>query len=174
MARLKLLEKNDVDPDTRALFQKQEDSSGRILNLFKVLAHSPKIVRDWSRLGTTLLRKGKLADDLRELAIIRVGELANSAYELTAHRAIGLSAGLSQEQVNDVANWQDSSHYNEAEQAVLKYTDEVAIDVRASDETFAELQQHFSSQEIVELTVSIGYYGMVVRALEPLQVDLEE
>jgi len=173
MARLELLEKSDVDPIARDLFQKQEDSSGRVINLFKVLAHSPKIVRDWSRLGTTLLRKGKLADDLRELAIIRVGELANSAYELTAHRAIGLNAGLSQEKVNDVANWQDSSHYNEIERAVLKYTDEVAIDIRASDETFADLQKHFSSQEIVELTVSIGYYGMVVRTLEPLQVDLE-
>lgn len=174
MARIKLLEKNEVDPIARELFQKQEDSSGSILNLFKALAHSPKIVRDWSRLGTTLLRKGKLADDLRELAIIRVGELANSAYELTAHRAIGLSAGLSQEQVNDVANWQDSSHFNEVEQAVLKYTDEVAIDIRASDETFANLQTYFSAQEIVELTVSIGYYGMVVRTLESLQVDLEE
>lgn len=174
MARLKLLEKSDVDPDTRELFQKQEDSSGRILNLFKVLAHSPKIVRDWSRMGTTLLRKGKLADDMRELAIIRVGELANSDYELTAHRAIGLNAGLSQEQIQDVANWQDSSNFNEIERALLKYTDEVAIDIRASDETFAELQRHFDSQEIVELTVSIGYYGMVVRVLEPLQVDPQE
>ena len=57
MARLPLLEKSEVDPIARELFQKQEDSSGRILNLFKLLAHSPKIVRDWSRLGTTLLRK---------------------------------------------------------------------------------------------------------------------
>ena len=145
-----------------------------MLNLFKALGHSTRIGKDWSRLGTTLLRKGKRADDLRELAIIRVGELANSAYELTAHRAIGLTAGLSQAQVNDVANWQDSSHFNEVEQTVLKYTDEVAIDIRASDETFADLRRHFSAQEIVELTVCIGYYGMVVRALESLQVDLEE
>ncbi len=174
MARLPLLEKSEVDPIARELFQKQEDSSGRILNLFKLLAHSPKIVRDWSRLGTTLLRKGELADDLRELAIIRVGELANSAYELSAHRAIGLNAGLSQEQIDEVANWEDSSNFNAVEQAVLKYTDEVANTVKASDETFAALQSHFSAREIVELTVSIGYYGMVVRTLEPLQVDLEE
>ena len=79
MARLKLLEKDEVDPIAREIYEKAEASSGKVLNLFKVLAHSPKIVRDWNRLGTTLLYKGTLAADIRELAIIRVGELAGSA-----------------------------------------------------------------------------------------------
>ena len=30
------------------------------------------------------------------------------------------------------------------------------------------------SQEIVELTITIGYYGMVSRLLEALQVELED
>lgn len=173
MARVKLLEKNEVDPIAAEVFQKQEDSSGRVINLFKALAHSPKIVRDWGRLGTTLLRKGDLSDDLRELAIVRVGELAQAPYELAAHRAMGLNSGLTQAQIDDIADWKASNNFNEIERAVLQYTDEVAVDIRASDDTYAQLEQHFSSREIVELTVTIGYYGMVARTLESLQVDME-
>jgi alkylhydroperoxidase family enzyme len=173
MARIKMLEKDEVGPIAAELFQKQEDSSGRVINLFKVLAHSEKIVRDWSRLGTTLLNKGDLRDDLRELAIIRVGELADAPYELAAHRAIGLRSGLSQSQIDDVADWQQSGNFNEVERAVLQYTDEVANDYRTTDQSFARLETHFSSKEIVELTVTIGYYGMVARTLESLQVNME-
>ncbi|HJN53232.1 MAG: carboxymuconolactone decarboxylase family protein [Pseudomonadales bacterium] len=173
MARLKLLEKDEVDPIAKEIYTKAEASSGRVLNLFKVLAHSPKLVRDWSRMGTTLLYKGTLAADMRELAILRVGELANSAYELAAHRRIGLSTGLTQAQIDEIATWQESTNFDARERAVLKYTDEIAQDIRASEATFAALQGHFNSRDIVELTVSIGYYGMVARTLESLDVDPE-
>jgi alkylhydroperoxidase family enzyme len=174
MARLKLLEKDEVEPIAREIYEKAEASSGKVLNLFKVLAHSPKIVRDWNRLGTTLLYKGTLAADIRELAIIRVGELAGSAYELAAHRRIGLGTGLTQAQIDDIGAWEDSANFSERERTVLKYTDELAQNIRASDQTFADLQSCFNARDIVELTVAIGYYGMVARTLESLDVDPEE
>ena len=173
MARVKLLEIDEVEPIAREVFQRSLDDTGRVLNLFKALAHSQKIVRDWNRFGTTLLYKGKLAADLRELAIIRVGELANSAYELAAHRAIGRNVGLSAEQVAAAADWQDSDVFDEREKAVLQYTDEVALDVAASAAAYERVAAFLSPEEVVELTVNIGFYGMVVRVLESLQVDLE-
>ena len=174
MARLKLLNIDEVEPIAREMYQKSLDSTGKVLNLFRVLGHSQKITRDWNRLGTTLLRKGKLPADLRELAIIRVGELAQSEYELTAHRAIGLNVGLTQAQVDAVADWKAASEFSEKERAVLQYTDEVALEIAATDAAFNKLKDFFSSEQIVELTVNIGFYGMVVRTLESLQVDAEE
>ena len=56
----------------------------------------------------------------------------------------------------------------------MKYTDEVAQDVRASDDTFSRIKKLFSEKEIVELTVTIGYYGMVSRVLETLDIELEK
>ena len=57
---------------------------------------------------------------------------------------------------------------------MLKYTDELAQNIRASEQTFADLQSCFNPRDIVELTVAIGYYGMVARTLESLDVDPEE
>jgi alkylhydroperoxidase family enzyme len=173
MARLKLLDISDVGPIAKEMYQKSIDATGKVINLFRVLSHSEKIARDWNRLGTTLLRKGKLPADLRELAIIRVGELAQSQYELTAHRAIGLNVGLTQSQIDVIGDWQGKEVFSDAELAVLQYTDEVALDIAASDESFDRLKNFFTSEQIVELTVNIGFYGMVVRTLESLQVDAE-
>ena len=56
---------------------------------------------------------------------------------------------------------------------MLQYTDEVAQNIKVTDETFAVLKQYFSDHAIVELTTTIGYYGMVCRILVGLQIDIE-
>ena len=174
MARIKLLEKDEVHPMVREIFQKTEDSGNEILNLMKALAHSPKITRDLNRLGITLLLKGDLAHDLRELAILRVGHLAKANYEQTKHVPIALMAGVRQEQIDELSDWANSAGFGAKERAVLQYTDEVAQNVRCSDKTFSKIKEYFSEKEIVELTVTIGYYGMVCRTLETLDIELEQ
>jgi alkylhydroperoxidase family enzyme len=173
MARVKLLAKEEVDPMVKQIYQKIEDSGSEVINLMKSLAHSPKIFRDWNRLGITLLLKGDLSPRLRELAILRVGDLAQANYEWTKHVPIALQAGAKQEQIDDLNNWADSTQFDDQERAVLQYTDEVARNIKASDETFNKIAEFLSEKEIVELTVTIGYYGMVCRVLETFEIQLE-
>jgi len=174
MARVQKVETKSASPDIQKIFERIENTGDRVLNIFKVVGNSPKIGRDFLRLGTAILRKGCLDPALRELAILRVGNLAQANYEWTQHVPIGLGAGLSQQQIDDIGNWETSSLFNEKERAVLRYTDEIAVNVRVSDDTFLVLKNAFNDQEIVELTITIGYYGMVSRLLEALQVELEE
>ena len=173
MARVRLLEKEDVDPMVKEIYQKVEDSGNEVINLLKALAHSPKICRDWNRLGITLLLKGQLSPKLRELAILRVGVLAKANYEWTKHVPMAMAAGAIQEQIDSLPEWVNSKEFNEQERAVLRYTDEVSQDIRASDDTFSKIREFLTEREIIELTVTIGYYGMVCRTLESLQIELE-
>jgi len=173
MARVRLLEKEDVDPMVKEIYQKVEDSGNEVINLLKALAHSPKICRDWNRLGITLLLKGQLPPKLRELAILRVGVLAKANYEWTKHVPMAMAAGAIQEQIDSLPEWVNSKEFNEQERAVLRYTDEVSQDIRASDDTFSKIREFLTEREIIELTVTIGYYGMVCRTLESLQIELE-
>ncbi len=173
MARVRLLQKDEVEPIAREMFQKSEDTTGGVINLFRALAHSPKICRDWNRMGTSILMKGDLPKKLLELAIVRVGELVQSPYELRAHRRLGMRFGLTQEQIDDIGDWKQSSQFDEDEQLVLQYTDEVALNTRVPDALFSKIAERFNEKEIVELTVAIGFYGMVGRTLETLQIDME-
>ncbi len=173
MARVRLLQKEDVDPMVKEIFQKVEDSGNEVINLLKALAHSPKICRDWNRLGITLLLKGEFSPKLRELAILRVGNLAKANYEWTKHVPMALETGANQEQIDELSDWVNSTKFNEQERAVLLYTDEVSQNIRVSDDTFSKIRNFLSEREIIELTVTIGYYAMVCRTLEALQIELE-
>jgi 4-carboxymuconolactone decarboxylase len=67
-----------------------------------------------------------------------------------------------------------ASCFNDLEKLVIKFTDEVARNVKGSPATVAQLKKHMGATEIVELVMSIGFWGMVARVLETTEVDLED
>lgn len=174
MARVSLLDKDQVSPEFQERFQTIEESGRPVLNLFKVMAHSPQVGHRFLGLGTAILLKGVLTPNLRELAILRVGHINQANYEWTQHVRIALSVGVRQAQIDALPEWENSDEFDEREQAILRYTDEETINIRVRDETFAAVRDFLSEEEIVELTTTIGYYGMVCRILETLQVELEQ
>ncbi len=174
MARVAYIQNDEADPKVREMFEKIEKNGGAVVNLYRVLAHAPEICRSFIRFGNRLLYKGAVTPTLREIAILLVSERTDANYERTKHRDIAQKAGVRPEQVAEVKNWEGSSHFDEQERAVLQYTEEVTRDVRARPETYEALKKYFDSQAIVELTITIGFYGMVSRFLENMQVELED
>lgn len=174
MARVAILEKDQVSEDLKAVFENMEKRGTEVLNVFKVMANCPKVGRDFLRLGNSILFKGSLDPRLREIAILRVGALAEAHYEWTQHVRIGRRVGLTEQQIEALRLWEGSGHFNEHEKAVLQYTDEVADNIRVSEETFNGIKSFLTEEQIVELTTTIGYYGMVCRILEALEVELEK
>jgi len=163
MARVTILEKDQMHDDFQSLFQKMEERGNKVLNVFRVLAHCPDVGRDVLRLGNSILMKGKVDRRLRELAILRVADLMKANYEWTHHLRVANMVGVPQNQIDAVYDWPSSDLFNDQERAVLKYTDEVTNQVRVSDDTFQAVRAFLSEEQIVELTVAIGYYGRISR-----------
>lgn len=174
MARVSIPSKDQVSDKLKDVFQSMEQRGVQVLNIFKVMAHCPRVGREFLRLGNAILFKGSLPPKLRELAILRVGDLAEAIYEWTQHVPIGLMAGLTEEQIKTMHQWKESPLFSDQERAVLKYTDEVAQNIRASEETFKAVRDFLTEEQVVELTTTIGYYGMVSRILEALEIELEK
>lgn len=173
MTRVRMIQGEQAPPGVKEIYDKIEANGARVINLYRVMAHNPDVLRNFLRLGNTLLAKTGLSPRLRELAILRVARLAGSDYEWSQHYPIALETGISHQQTEKIADWSGSRDFTGEERAVLQYTDEVAQNVEVKDETFRKLRQHLSEQSIVELTLSIGYWGMVARLLVPLQVDID-
>lgn len=173
MARVPILEKDQVQGDLLTTFEKMEARGQRVLNIFKVMANCPVVGRDFLRLGNALLTRGSLDSRLRELAILRVGHLAGARYEWTQHVAVARRVGVPDTQIEALPDWPSSDRFTDNERAVLQYTDEVAENIRVSDDTFGRIKSFLSDEQIVELTTAIGFYGAVSRILEALQVELE-
>ncbi|MBA7688307.1 hypothetical protein ES703_96786 [subsurface metagenome] len=174
MARVRLIEKEQAPPEVREIFQKIEDNGAKILNLYKVAAHSPKVLLNFIRLGNSIIGRMELSPRLREIVILRVATLTGSEYEWAQHAPVARQVGVSQKQLDAIPDWKNSAEFNNEERAILQYTDEVAQQVKVTDQTFNTLKNFFSEQLIVELTMTIGYYEMVARLLVPLQVEVDE
>jgi len=150
------------------------DGPTNSLNINKMMAHAENCVRHYMRLGSALLSQVKLDACLREISILRVATLCNSYYEWYQHEKMARKAGVSEEKIAGVKIWPESNCFDELEQLVLKYTDEVTLQVKSSDETFYALAEHLDHRELVELTLSIGFYNMVARFLENTEVQIED
>lgn len=143
------------------------------LNLFRMLAHSTPVFMGFAQLGTAILTDSKLDPKLREMAIVRVGRRAGASYEIAKHEQIGRAVGLSEAQLAALHPGADQEALEDAGRAVVAIVDELIVQARASDETFARAREFLDDRETVELVVTIGYYGMVCRVLETLEVDHE-
>lgn len=145
------------------------------LNIYRMLANSEPALKGFVRMGNALLFRCELDPVLRELAIVRVGRLSRAAYEVFQHERIGREAGVGDEKIAALREATiESAVFSDNEKAVLRFTDDVVRNVKASDKTLKAVQAFLTPAAIVELTLTIGYYMMVCRFLETTGVEGEE
>ncbi len=128
--------------------------------------------------GIALYRSPRrlLDPKLRELGQTRVGWCVGSRFVYSQHRKACRTVGIGDEQIEAIEAWETAICFNEAERAVLAYTDALSIQHgRVPDGVFSALQAHLSDEEILELTYIVCTYamhGVMSRALR-LEYDAD-
>jgi alkylhydroperoxidase family enzyme len=173
MARIRLLEKPEVAPAFKEMYERSEEQGRPVLNVVKLLANCPQIGPEYFRFAGSILRGENVPMKLRELATLRVGKLNGSDYEFDHHIPLGLRGGLSRDQIDGLGDWEGSSLFDDEERLVLRFTDEMARDNAVSDETFGLLRERFSEHDVLELALVIGYFLMLCRILVAFRVENE-
>jgi 4-carboxymuconolactone decarboxylase len=144
------------------------------LNLLRMLAHSPPVLRGFEGLGAALLTELSLSPRLREAAILRTGLLAGATYETSKHQKIASWVGLTDAEIAALEPSGDESALEPVLLAIRQLADELHVGTKGKDETLRELRRHLTDREVVEVVVTTGFYGMVCRILETLAIDLEQ
>ena len=174
MARLEFPDLGGSEAIDRLAAEIQRERGGRLPNLFLMQLHSPPLAAAWVQLGTAIRYQSKLESRLRELVICLVARLSGAEYEWHHHQPLALREGISAEQLEALPNWRGSGRFDARERAVLAYAEQVTQRLEVDDMTFAAVREQLDPREIVELTATVGYYGMVARFLLALQVDVDE
>ena len=97
MARLPYLDRSDLLPE-------HQDLLARNLNLYRVLAHSPRAARSLNTLARFIRDGSRLDPRLRELAILQVAYLTRSAWGFSHHVRIGREVGVSDDDIRAIAD----------------------------------------------------------------------
>lgn len=150
---------------------------GRLLNLDRMLLHSPPLARGWN--GFLGAVRSDLAVDprLRELAMCVVAVLNGAEYEFIHHAPVFIAAGGTQDQVDAMrepdAAARDDRLFDPAERAALALTIAMTREIRVPDAVFTELHRHLDERQVVELVGVVAAYNMVSRFLVALGVEPE-
>jgi len=148
---------------------------GELLELDRMLLHSPPFADGWNALLTEVRGKLSLPGRLRELVICAVAALNGADYELLHHGPVFLEVGGSEAQLTALhrlgePSWNDSV-FSDADRAVIRFTLEVTREVRPSEQAFAAARAVLEDdRQMVELAGLIGTYNMVSRFLVALGV----
>lgn len=174
MARISYIEEQD-HPELATLIDRiKAGRSGGLLNVYKLLLHSPALAATWLDHVGAVRWKTALSGRLRELLVIRIAHANGIDYVLNQHvPALALAEGVTVAECDALKDWRKSGAFSPAERAALAYADAMVLQTSVPDDVFAELKRNHDERAIVEISVLVGTYLMHNRVMKALGIDLE-
>jgi len=150
---------------------------GELLNLDRMLLHSPALAKGWNGMFGAIRGQLALPARLRELAILAVGALNRAEYEWAQHEGEFLSVGGTRAQLAALRDpgkaQEDAALFDEAERAALALTSEMTRDVVVRGSTMSRVRAALPDAQVVELIGTIAGYNMASRFLVATGVEIE-
>jgi alkylhydroperoxidase family enzyme len=144
------------------------------LNLFRTVVRHPKLYRRWEPFAGRLLMRSSFSDRERELVILRVSSRCRADYEWGHHVEIGRGIGLSDNEIRRAGAADLDEGWAEPERTLLVAVDQL-VDRRAIDETtWTALEECYTDEQLIELTLLAGAYAMLAGTINSLGVQLED
>src|SRR5947208_12338386 len=94
---------------------------------------------------------------LLELVKMRASQINGCAYCIDMHSQDARAMGESEQRLYELDAWRETPFYSERERAALLWAEELTLisQGHASDAVYEEVRQHFSEEELVNLTLAI-------------------
>jgi alkylhydroperoxidase family enzyme len=174
MARIPLIQETDHPELADLIGRIKAGRRGGLLNVYKLLLHSPDLAQTWFDHNGAVRWKTRLDGRLREIVIIRIAHLNGIDYVLAQHvPGLAVAEGLTLAECEALADWRATKLFDTRERAALDYAQAMTLSTTVPDDVFAAVRRHFDDREIVELSVLIGTYIMHNRVMKALAIDLE-
>lgn len=173
MPRISRLERSEVSPDLRDVYDTFLRHRGNVPYFFRTLAHRPEIFRTAAAHMDAVLKTGTLSTRLKELVVVRTSQLNCTAYCLASHTAISLRLRTTPRQIEALrGNWRDSELFSEAEKLAIHLAECMTLDsLHFSDDDMGQLKRFYSEGEVVELMAAIGLFNYFNRFNNLLQME---
>ena len=152
--RIPMRDLSTMAPEDREAVEKNS-MNGRIFNIFKVLAHHPKLVKRWTPFAGHILGKQTLPFRDRELLILRIG-------------------GISDADITRLKDGPKAAGWTEKEAALLQVADDLFDSSVVADETWETCTKHYSTEQLMDAVFTVGQYNLVSWALNSFGVPLDD
>jgi AhpD family alkylhydroperoxidase len=124
--------------------------------------------------ASLLLMQSTLPKTTQELVQLRASQINGCGWCVDAHTKDAAAAGETSVRLNLVAAWRESTVFSEAERAALALTEEgtrlADASTGVSDETWAEVREHYDDDQIAALVSLVA----LINAANRLAVILHQ
>jgi alkylhydroperoxidase family enzyme len=131
----------------------REAAHGSGIEPVEIWAHQPKMMSGMGKFQQAV-RKGNSVDErLKYLVELKGAQMIGCEYCLDLGSQVCRNSGFSDEELLALPRYGQSDLFTEREKVALDYT--VAVmrtPVEVSDELFARMKEHFSDEQVVEIT----------------------
>jgi AhpD family alkylhydroperoxidase len=153
MPRLRYIDEAEKTARDREMIESARRTGAPDPRVVSIMLRNPKTGAAWVEYWNKLLYHGVLPHKLKELCRIKISVAHQCGYCSTVRSHVAKAEGLTENLVTQLLDYESSTQFSEREKAALRYADafkkgEHAID---ADEIFAQLHEHFSDEEIIEL-----------------------
>ena len=155
-----------------------EEMNGSPLNVHKLLAKHPKLLKAWWNFRNYSVEGGDLGRRHGELVILRVAFYLKSWYEWASHVDRSLKVGISLQEIQNVNKALDPNDWSDKEFLLLSAVDQLIENKCLSKSQYKQLSNFFSEQQIMDLIAIHGMYlilGCMINIWGlPLDDDIQE
>jgi 4-carboxymuconolactone decarboxylase len=149
-------------------FRRREGTSPPNLQL--VVAHAPEVAR--LQLELNRAAAAGMSGRQKEMIILVVGLLTDNAYCWGHHVPPALAAGLSRAEIEAIRSG-DHSRFPANERALLAYC-AAMVEHRVTDELWELVSRERTPEELVKITMLVGFYCLLGAVQAALNVAQDE
>ncbi|QQS61192.1 MAG: peroxidase-related enzyme [Candidatus Moraniibacteriota bacterium] len=168
--RVPILEKEDVNEETREMFIKWEGATGKVPEWARVMANRPSILKEFFDLFKAVMGPGEV-DEITKWRVAHQTSVLNKCEYCVDVTEMKLKAmGLDEEKINDVLT-NEMASLSDAEKVAIVYAQETTLKANQVDDTvFQNLKNYYNDAQIVEITSVIGFFSYINRFNDALRV----
>ena len=141
---------------------------GSLVGPFGLMLQAPHLGEPLEALGAAVRFDTGLTDRAREVAILTVAVVTDSAFEVWAHERVGRLAGLSEAELDGIRSgtFADAADVDPAEALVAGLARRLAVRRPLDDEAYAAGVGMIGEHGVLELVVLVGYYSMLAQLMD--------
>ncbi|EKK03631.1 peroxidase-related enzyme [Rhodopirellula baltica SH28] len=169
MAYAQPLSINEAPDEAKPILEAIEEKFGQSMNIFSTLAHQPDVLGGMTQINDGL--QNDLPAKYRELAYYKASQLNSCDYCSHYHRQAAKKAGLSDQQL-DSMNVSSGELFDEKEQAVLKYAEQLTTKANVDASVVKELKLFLNEKQLVTLAAAVALANFTNRINQGLDIEL--
>jgi alkylhydroperoxidase family enzyme len=144
------------------------------LNALGTLARHPELTTAFNTLNGHILFGTTLTPRQRELLVLRVATVRQSAYEWEQHRVLAADAGLEPADIDRIVQGPDAPGWSTLDQAMVRAVDELIGAGEIAEATWDLLATELDDRQLMDLVFTVGTYELLALAFRTFGVELDD